>query len=191
MAQETIHRHMTIEEILGMFPTKAHKLSHEITSAGLHCVGCHAATYETLEVGMYGHGKKEEEIEKLLKRLNALLQEEEADPKTITLTKKAAEKFRSIAKQDGKESVSLRFGDRMAGCSGFEYELDFSEKANPDDTVFVSQGIEIHVKNSCLSRVLGAEVDYVEGLNPGFKITNPQVRSSCGCGSSHNYENKN
>ena len=93
--QKKIHRHMTIEEILSLFPTKAQKLSYEITNAGLHCVGCHAATYETLEAGMLGHGKKNEEIDRLTERLNALLEEEE-DVSTISLTPRGAQKFLQI-----------------------------------------------------------------------------------------------
>jgi iron-sulfur cluster assembly accessory protein len=185
--QDTIHRQMTIEQILGMFPNKAQKLSQEITNAGLHCVGCHAATWETLEAGMYGHGKKDEEIERLLSRLNKLLKEPDSDPDTITLTKKAAEKFIQFAKEDGKEGWAIRFGDRMGGCSGFEYILDFSDKAEADDEIFESEGIKIHVNKGSAKRLRGAEIDYVDGLTAGFKITNRNARSSCGCGHSHNY----
>ena len=76
---------MTIEQILGMFPYKAQRLSQEITNAGLHCIGCHAAVWETLEGGMLSHGKSEEEINALVDRLNALL-EEVVDLDTIRIT---------------------------------------------------------------------------------------------------------
>jgi iron-sulfur cluster assembly protein len=75
----------------------------------------------------------------------------------------------------------------MAGCSGFEYLLDYSEKALPEDEVFEAHGTQIHVNKKMLKRLLGSVIDYVEGLNPGFKITNPNVKASCGCGSSHGY----
>lgn len=185
--RETIDRHMTIEEILGMFPYKAQRLSQEITNAGLHCVGCHAAVWETLEGGMYGHGKSDEEIDHLVNRLNALLQEK-VDLNSITLTPRAAGKFLEILEEEQKTGWGLRFSEELAGCSGFEYVLDFSEKADSDDKVFHSQGIEIHVKQAVLPRLLGSEIDYVEGLRgSGFKISNPNVSTSCGCGSSHNY----
>lgn len=182
-----IHRHMTIEQILSLFPHKAQRLAQEITQAGLHCIGCHAATWETLEAGMLGHGMPVEAIDRLEGRLNTLLSEK-VDPSTITITESAAKKIRQALKEDGKENWHLRFGDRMAGCSGFEYELDFSEQALPDDAVFESQGLQIHVKKAMLPRLLGAVIDYVDGLKgSGFKITNPNARSSCGCGTSHNY----
>lgn len=186
-ANKKIHAQMTIEEILGMFPNKAQKLSQEITNAGLHCVGCHAATWETLEGGMFGHGKSAKEVENLVNRLNALL-EEAVDYTTITMTSRAASKFQDILKEEGKAGWGMRYDEQMAGCSGFEYVLDFSEKSTPNDKVFVSHGVEIHVDNAILPRLLGSEIDFVDGLKgSGFKISNPNVRSSCGCASSHGY----
>jgi iron-sulfur cluster assembly accessory protein len=185
--QGKIHRQMTIEQILSMFPFKAQKLSQEITNAGLHCVGCHAATWETLEAGMYGHGMSDEAIDRLVGRLNTLL-EEEIDATTITITPRAAKKYLEILEEEGKQGWGLRFAERMAGCNGFEYVLDYSEKAKSDDTVFESLGIKIHIANNMVSRLLGSEIDFVDGLQgSGFKISNPNVRSSCGCGTSHGY----
>jgi iron-sulfur cluster assembly accessory protein len=182
-----IIRQMTIEEILGMFPYKAQRLSQEITNAGLHCVGCHAAVWETLEAGMYTHGKTDAQIDELVNRLNALL-EEEVDITSIRITPRGAAKFLEILAEDGKQGWGMRFAEEMAGCNGFEYVLDFSEKADHDDKTFSSNGIEIHVKTVMVPRLLGSEIDYVEGLRgSGFKISNPNVRSSCGCGTSHNY----
>lgn len=188
MSKPVIHRQMTIEQILSLFPNKAQRLSQEITNAGLHCVGCHAATWETLEAGMLGHGMNDEAIERLVRRLNALLEEPEADLKSVSITKRAASKFIDILKEEGKQGWGLRFGDRMSGCSGFEYVLDYSEKAEADDEIFESHGIQLHVNKASLKRLLGSEIDYVDGLQgSGFKISNPHARSSCGCGTSHNY----
>ena len=74
---DKIHREMTIEEIFKKFPHKGQKLAQEMTNSGLHCVGCSASTWETVEAGMYGHGMDDEQIEDLLKRLNAILDETE------------------------------------------------------------------------------------------------------------------
>lgn len=184
---QKITRQMTIEEILGMFPYKAQRLSQEITNAGLHCVGCHAAVWETLEAGMYTHGKTDAQIDELVRRLNALL-EEEVDLTSIRITPRGAAKFLEILSEEGKQGWGMRFSEEMAGCNGFEYVLDLSEKAEDADEVFESNGIEIHVKKPMLPRLIGSEIDYVEGLRgSGFKISNPNVRSSCGCGTSHNY----
>ena len=184
--QAMITKDMTIEEILSKFPQKAQKLALTLSKAGLQCVGCSAATWETLEGGVLGHGKKESDLEKLLVELNKVL-EETQDLATITLTEEAALKFQAIAKAEGKEGCGLRFDEKPAGCSGFEHTLDFSEKATEDDIVIVSNGVEIHVAKSIIDRLMGSEIDYVEGLQSGFKISNPNARSSCGCGNSHGY----
>jgi iron-sulfur cluster assembly accessory protein len=182
-----ITRDMTIEEILGGFPQKSQKLAQEMTKTGLHCVGCQAATWETLEAGVLGHGFTEADLEALMNRLNAIL-EEKVDPNTITLTAKAAQKYLSILKEEGKDSYGLRFGDMAGGCSGFEYILDYSEAPTEDDQVFESQGVQIHVNRHMVPRLLGCEIDYLDGLNgSGFKISNPNAKGSCGCGKSQSY----
>ena len=187
--QKRIHRQMTIDSILSMFPQKAQRLSQEITNAGLHCIGCNAATWETLEAGMYGHGMDDAAIERLVGKLNALLDEPtQATPQTITMTQRAAKKYLDILAEEGKEGWGLRFGDRMAGCSGFEYTLDYSENVLPDDITFEAHGLQIHVNKAMAKRLLGSEIDFVDGLHgSGFKISNPNVKASCGCGTSHNY----
>jgi len=185
--QERITKDMTIESIFTRFPQKGQKLAQEMTQFGLHCVGCGAATWETLEAGMLGHGMDESKIEELLDRLNAIL-DEELDLSSITLTPVAAKKYLEILEEEGKKGWGLRLAEKAAGCSGFEYALDFSEKAKDSDETFTSEGIEIHVDQASKSRLLGSVIDYVDGLQgAGFKISNPNVKSSCGCGSSHNY----
>lgn len=190
MTQETaqkISKEMTIEEIFSRFPQKSQKLAQEMTSSGLNCVGCGAAVWETLEAGMLSHGFSPENVDDMVDRLNEILAQQ-TDPTTITLTSRAATKYKQILKEEGKEGWGLRFGDKAAGCSGFEYVLDYSEKANSDDVVFVSEGVEVHVHEADVSRLRGCEIDYVDGLNgPGFKISNPNAKGSCGCGKSQSY----
>ncbi|MDR3623899.1 MAG: iron-sulfur cluster assembly accessory protein [Chlamydiales bacterium] len=184
----TITSDMTIEDILGMFPNKSQRLAHEISKAGLHCAGCHAATWETLEAGMLSHGKTLPQVDALVQALNNLLAET-SDPETISLTPKAALKYQEILKEDGKSGWGLRFSEQPAGCSGLEYVLDYSEKPDADDAVFECWGVDIHVKKGMVPRLLGSEIDYIEGglQGGGFKISNPNVKSSCGCGDTHSY----
>lgn len=185
--EQKIARDLTIEEIFKRFPSKSQKLAQEITNAGLHCVGCSAATWETLEAGMYSHGMSDEEIDGLVHRLNQILAEKE-DLSTITITERAAKKYLEILAEEGKEGWGLRFGERAAGCSGFEYFLDYSEKPKTGDLILESQGIQIHLHHKSADRLMGCVIDYIDGLNgAGFKITNPNVKASCGCGNSHGY----
>ena len=182
-----ITRDMTIDAILGKFPQKSQRIAQELSNAGLQCVGCQASTWETLEVGMYGHGKSDAEIEELLCSLNQIL-EETSDPMSITMTKRAAGKFLSILQSDKKEGWALRFADKPGGCGGFEYVLDFSKAAEEEDEVFESEGVPIHVNRKMLPRLLGCEIDYLDGLmGAGFKVSNPNVKGSCSCGSSQSY----
>lgn len=185
--KDTITGEMTIAEILGHFAHHSQKITSALTHAGLNCTSCTAATWETLEAGMLGHGKSAEEMKKLIEQLNKIIQEK-VDLTTIVVTKRAADKFQEIAKEDGKSGWALRFGDTAGGCSGFEYILDFSEKPEADDQVFQSGDLQIHVKKSMVKRLLGSVIDFVDSLyGGGFKISNPNVKSSCGCGKSQGY----
>ena len=183
-----IHKEMTIDEILSGFPHKGQKIASTLASVGLECVGCCASSHETLEMGMLGHGMSEEMVEKMVALLNSIIEEKPIDVNKVNLTKAAAEKFKEILKEEGKEGWGLRFEDHPGGCGGYEYVLDFSEKAEHDDAVFESHGVQVHVNKKVLPRLIGSEIDFYNGLrNSGFKITNPNVKSSCGCGSSQSY----
>ena len=182
-----ITRDMTIEDVFKRFPSKSQKLAQEITNAGLHCVGCSASTWETIEAGMYGHGMDDEKIDGLIERLNAILAEKE-DLSTITITERAVKKYLAILEEEGKTGWSLRFGEKAAGCSGFEFFLDFSEKPKVGDMILESNGIQIHIHHKSADRLMGSVIDFVDGLHgAGFKVSNPHVKSSCGCGTSHGY----
>jgi iron-sulfur cluster assembly protein len=80
--------------------------------------------------------------------------------------------------------VRLRVGVRGGGCSGFQYALALDEK-HDDDHVFDSSGIPVLVDPASLRYVEGSTVDYTENfMGSGFEVSNPNVVSSCGCGSS-------
>jgi len=182
-----ITKEMTIKEIFSSFPHKSQKLAQAMTNAGLNCTSCSAATWETLEAGVRGHGFSETALEALVVRLNAILAEE-SDPTTITVTPKAAEKFRLFAQEEGHKKCGLRFGDTAGGCGGFQYVLEFCDEPTNEDSVFSSEGIEIYVHEQAVSRLRGCVIDYIDSLNGGgFKISNPNVKSSCGCGTSQSY----
>ena len=187
LMKKGIHREMTIEDIFHQFPEKSQKLAQEMTNAGLSCVGCSAATFETVENGLMSHGMTDNEIEALIGRLNEIL-EQKVNTESIILTPKAAKKFLEILKEDGKTGWGLHLTEKPAGCNGYEYVLDFSEKALKNQEIFHSEGVEIHVDKEEIDHLLGCEIDYVDGLQgAGFKISNPNAKSSCGCGSSHGY----
>jgi iron-sulfur cluster assembly accessory protein len=182
-----ITKTMTIEAVFEAYPEHGGELAHTLTQYGLHCMGCSAAAWETLEAGVLSHGMDEESVDQLVAALNQVVAQE-LDYSSITLTKRAAEKFRELGANEGKAGWALRFGDKAAGCSGFEYILDFSKAPTKTDAIFTSEGVEIHVDEALLPRLMGCRIDYKDGLNTsGFKISNPNSRASCSCGASHSY----
>jgi iron-sulfur cluster insertion protein len=103
----------------------------------------------------------------------------------VALTEKAAEKVKEIKTAEGiEESYGLRLRVVGGGCSGFAYDLYFDQVTEGDKT-FDSHGVRLVVDQMSLMYLMGTEVDYVEGLQgAGFKFGNPNVKSTCGCGSS-------
>ena len=183
----TITRELTVGEVVEKYPTHAQTLANKLQEMGLSCVGCGASTHETLEAAMYLHGMDDIAIESLLESLNAIIAEE-IDGETIVLTKRAAEKFLAICSTEGKKGAKLRFFDKLGGCSGYEYVLDFTHEVKESDSIFSSHGVDVVVDNGSLSRLVGCEIDYLDGLNAsGFKISNPNAKSSCSCGNSQSY----
>jgi iron-sulfur cluster assembly accessory protein len=104
---------------------------------------------------------------------------------TITLTETAAKKIQDFMAQTSKEGYGLRMRVAGGGCSGLQYQLGIDEKAAPGDKVIESHGVPIFVDLKSALYLAGTEVDYIEGLmESGFKITNPNAKSTCGCGQS-------
>jgi iron-sulfur cluster insertion protein len=107
------------------------------------------------------------------------------DEQPVGLTEKAAEKVKEIKAAEGiEESFGLRMRVVGGGCSGFSYDLYFDQVTEVDQT-FESHGVKLIVDSMSLQYLMGTQVDYVEGLQgAGFKFGNPNVKSTCGCGSS-------
>jgi len=104
----------------------------------------------------------------------------------VTLTEQAATHVQNFVAKRGK-GVGLRIGVRTTGCSGFAYKLEFADAVNPDDHQFESHGVKVLVDPKSLPFLEGTQLDYTrEGLNEGFKFSNPNVKDECGCGESFN-----
>jgi iron-sulfur cluster assembly protein IscA len=102
----------------------------------------------------------------------------------ITLTQKAAEHVGRYLQKRGK-GIGLRLGVRTTGCSGLAYKLEYVDEPQADDRVFESFGIKVFVDPKSLPYLDGTQLDYTrEGLNEGFKFSNPNEKATCGCGES-------
>ena len=74
---------------------------------------------------------------------------------------------------------------KTTGCSGMAYTMEFADELEESDTVFEDQGLKIIIDPKSLVYLDGTELDYgKEGLNEGFKFTNPNESARCGCGES-------
>jgi iron-sulfur cluster assembly protein len=104
----------------------------------------------------------------------------------IAVTDKAAEKLCELMVAEKKDPAvyGLRLGVQGGGCSGLTYFMDF-DTPREDDKVFENKGARVLVDPKSILYVSGSILDYTEGLmGSGFQIKNPNVKSSCGCGSS-------
>ena len=103
---------------------------------------------------------------------------------SITLTESAARHVTKYLSQRGK-GVGVRLGVKTTGCSGLAYKLEYADTVAPEDQVFESHGVKVLVDPQSLSYLDGTELDFVrEGLQQGFKFSNPNERDRCGCGES-------
>ena len=105
----------------------------------------------------------------------------------ISLTPNAIAKVKGIMAQQNPTPAGLRVGVVGGGCSGFSYSLQFDTSAGMMDKVFDMDGLKVFVDATSIMYLNGCRVDYVETLEgAGFKFENPNVKSTCGCGSSFN-----
>ena len=101
----------------------------------------------------------------------------------ITLTEKAAEEFKQMQKEEKKEGYGIKFDIFPAGCSGFQYFMDFAKEADSSDETVESEGLKIFIPKESLPLVNDCKIDYIEDED-GFKIDNPNLTSGGGgCGS--------
>jgi iron-sulfur cluster assembly accessory protein len=107
----------------------------------------------------------------------------------ISLTEPAAAKIKGLmAEEPAGEAEVLRIAVQGGGCSGFQYALGFDRGAQDGDHELSSQGISVVVDPFSAPYLAGTEIDWVEGLQAGFAINNPNVSGSCGCGHSFQVE---
>jgi len=103
----------------------------------------------------------------------------------ITITEKAATKVKEIASAEALEGQGLRLRVVGGGCAGFTYDLYFEDKIGDLDEEFECLGVKLYVDPLSFQYLEQTEIDYVEGIHgSGFKFNNPNVKATCGCGSS-------
>jgi len=98
--------------------------------------------------------------------------------KEIKFTDKAIKQINNLLSQKDKGSF-FRIAIKGGGCSGFKYDFSFDKNPKDEDLKFNN----ILIDKTSADLLKGSEVDYAsELIGDSFKISNPQSKSSCGCG---------
>ncbi len=103
----------------------------------------------------------------------------------LVFTDSAANKVKELIEEEGNPALKLRVFVTGGGCSGFQYGFTFDEEVADDDTTMEKNGVSLLIDPMSYQYLVGAEIDYTEGLEGSqFVIRNPNATSTCGCGSS-------
>ena len=108
-----------------------------------------------------------------------------ATQELLVFTDSAANKVKDLIAEEGNPALKLRVFVSGGGCSGFQYGFTFDEEVAEDDTALEKNGVTLLIDAMSYQYLVGAEIDYTEGLEGSqFVIRNPNAESTCGCGSS-------
>jgi iron-sulfur cluster assembly accessory protein len=103
----------------------------------------------------------------------------------LNLTPTAATKVKEIMGMQNPTPTTLRVAVVGGGCSGFQYHMAFENATSDADQIFDFNGLHVAVDQMSSMYLDGVEIDYIETVEgAGFKFNNPNVKSTCGCGSS-------
>ena len=108
----------------------------------------------------------------------------------IELTENAAKQIQAQLAKRGA-GIGLRLGVKKVGCSGFAYTFDYADEVRAGDLPFEGHGAKIVVDAESLAFLDGSTLDFVrEGFKQVFKVSNPNVDATCGCGESFSVKEK-
>ena len=103
----------------------------------------------------------------------------------IIITDSAAKQVHGLLERQEKPEAMLRVFVAGGGCSGFQYGMTLEEEAMEGDQQFSISGVNVIIDPRSAMYLDGAHIDFVDNLmGGGFKIDNPNAKSSCGCGTS-------
>jgi iron-sulfur cluster insertion protein len=107
------------------------------------------------------------------------------EPASLVFTDAAARKVGDLIRAEENPKLMLRVYVQGGGCSGLSYGFEFDETLQDGDTCVENQGVRLLVDPMSVQYLMGAEIDYREGLDGAqFVIRNPNATTTCGCGSS-------
>src|SRR5271156_5044162 len=106
------------------------------------------------------------------------------DERLVKLTPNAAQKVSTLLTKQGRPNGVLRVAVVGGGCSGLQYKMDLQDAPANRDILVESGGVRVVVDPKSALYVTGSELDYLETLDGGFKVKNPNAATSCSCGES-------
>jgi len=106
------------------------------------------------------------------------------DERLVKLTPSAAQKVSSLLTKQGRPQGVLRVAVIGGGCSGLQYKMDLQDAPANRDILVESSGVRVVVDPKSALYVTGSELDYLDALDGGFKVTNPNAATTCSCGES-------
>ena len=106
------------------------------------------------------------------------------DERLIKLTPNAANKVGTLLTRQGRPQGVLRVAVVGGGCSGLQYKMDLQDGPASRDFLVETAGVRVVVDPKSALYVTGSELDYVDALDGGFKVKNPNAATSCSCGES-------
>lgn len=103
----------------------------------------------------------------------------------ITITQTAIDKVKEFSKNEQKQCAGLRVYVAGGGCAGLTYGMALEDKSSNDDIIIETSGLKLFIDPHSAKYLQGSSIDYLESIeSSGFKINNPNVRSTCACGKS-------
>src|SRR5476651_208476 len=106
------------------------------------------------------------------------------DERLVKLTSNAAKKVSTLLTKQGRQNGVLRVAVVGGGCSGLQYKMDLQDGPANRDILVESGGVRVVVDPKSALYVTGSELDYIDALDGGFKVKNPNAATSCSCGES-------
>ena len=106
------------------------------------------------------------------------------DERLVKLTPSAAQKVSALLTKQGRPHGVLRVAVVGGGCSGLQYKMDLQDNPAHRDILVESGGVRVVVDPKSALYVTGSELDYLDTLDGGFKVKNPNAATSCSCGES-------
>jgi iron-sulfur cluster assembly accessory protein len=106
------------------------------------------------------------------------------DERLVKLTPSAANKVSTLLTKQGRANGVLRVAVVGGGCSGLQYKMDLQDAPANRDILVESGGVRVVVDPKSALYVTGSELDYLDALDGGFKVKNPNAATNCSCGES-------